>query len=122
MKKGGNANHPKKGSRIAVDPIRQIKDIKAISKMTSGNPRLTGLDESINILAHQKFHLSCQNLQSKYFLGIIWISQNKTPPLSMRNRVLEIKLMVTSIGLSVGNFLLLTFYHIHHHQIVTSRG
>ena len=31
MKKGGNANHPKKGSRIAVDPIRQIKDIKAIS-------------------------------------------------------------------------------------------
>ena len=39
MKRGGNANHPKKGSRIAVDPIRQIKDIKAISKMTSGNPR-----------------------------------------------------------------------------------
>ena len=39
MKKGGNANHPKKGSRIAVDPIRHIKDIKAISKMTSGNPR-----------------------------------------------------------------------------------
>ena len=39
MKKGRNANHPKKGSRIAVDPIRQIKDIKAISKVTSGNPR-----------------------------------------------------------------------------------
>jgi integrase len=39
MKQSGNANHPKKGSRIAVDPIRQIKDIKAISKMTSGNPR-----------------------------------------------------------------------------------
>ena len=39
MKQGGNSNHPKKGSRIAVDPIRQIKDIKAISKMTSGNPR-----------------------------------------------------------------------------------
>ncbi len=39
MRQGGNANHPKKGSRIAVDPIRQIKDIKAISKMTSSNPR-----------------------------------------------------------------------------------
>ena len=39
MKKGGNANHPKKGSRIAVEPIRQIKDIKAIAKMTSANPR-----------------------------------------------------------------------------------
>ena len=39
MRQGGNANHPKKGSRIAVDPIRQIKDIKAISKLTSDNPR-----------------------------------------------------------------------------------
>ena len=39
MEQGGNANHPKKGSRIAVDPIRKIKDIKAISKLTSGNPR-----------------------------------------------------------------------------------
>ena len=39
MKKGGNANHPKKGDRISVEPIRKIKDIKAISKLTSGNPR-----------------------------------------------------------------------------------
>jgi len=39
MKKGRNANHPKKGSRITVDPIRKIKDIKAISKLTSGNTR-----------------------------------------------------------------------------------
>jgi integrase len=39
MRRGGNANHPKKGSRIAVDPIRKIKDIRAISKLTSGNPR-----------------------------------------------------------------------------------
>jgi len=39
MGKGGNANHPKKGDRIKVDPIRQIKDIKAISKLTADNPR-----------------------------------------------------------------------------------
>ena len=39
MKKGGNANHPKKGDRISVEPIRKIKDIKAISKLISGNPR-----------------------------------------------------------------------------------
>ena len=39
MKKGGNANHPKKGDRIAVDPIRKIKDIKAIAKLNLGNPR-----------------------------------------------------------------------------------
>ena len=34
-----NVNHPKKGDRIAVDPIRKIKDIKAISKLTMDNPR-----------------------------------------------------------------------------------
>jgi integrase len=39
MNKGGNINHPKKGDRIKVDPIRKIKDIKAISKLTSDNPR-----------------------------------------------------------------------------------
>jgi integrase len=35
----GNQNHPKKGDRIAVDPIRKLKDIKAISKLTQDNPR-----------------------------------------------------------------------------------
>jgi O-acetyl-ADP-ribose deacetylase (regulator of RNase III) len=39
MKRGGNTNHPKKGDRIKVDPIRKIKDIKAISKITQDNPR-----------------------------------------------------------------------------------
>jgi hypothetical protein len=34
-----NQNHPEKGDRIAVDPIRKIKDIKAISKLTADNPR-----------------------------------------------------------------------------------
>jgi len=37
--KNGNQNHPKKGDRLAVDPIRKIKDIKAISKLTADNPR-----------------------------------------------------------------------------------
>jgi integrase len=37
--KNGNQNHPQKGSRIAVDPIRRLKDIKAISELTKSNPR-----------------------------------------------------------------------------------
>ena len=32
-------NHPKKGDRIAVDPIRRLEDIQAISKMLSDSPR-----------------------------------------------------------------------------------
>ena len=39
MNISGNPNHPKKGDRIAVDPIRKPKDIKAISKLTQDNPR-----------------------------------------------------------------------------------
>jgi len=39
MKLSGNGNHPKEGSRIVVDPIRRIEDIRAISKLTESNPR-----------------------------------------------------------------------------------
>ncbi len=39
MKKGENRNHPKKGSRIAVEPIRELKDIRAIKKLLADNPR-----------------------------------------------------------------------------------
>lgn len=34
-----NPNHPKAGSRIKVEPIRNIKDIKAIKKLLADNPR-----------------------------------------------------------------------------------
>ena len=34
-----NRNHPKKGDRIAVEPIRKLKDIKAIAKFLKNNPR-----------------------------------------------------------------------------------
>ena len=34
-----NHNHPRKGSRITVEPIRRIRDIKSITRMLSGNPR-----------------------------------------------------------------------------------
>ncbi len=39
MKPGQNFNRPKKGSNITVDPIRSIKDLQAISKLTRSNPR-----------------------------------------------------------------------------------
>ena len=39
MNKGENYNKPKRGSKIAVDPIRRMKDIQAISKLLSDNPR-----------------------------------------------------------------------------------
>ncbi len=39
MRKGQNHNHPKKGTEIKVEPIKEVKDIKAIKKMLSDNPR-----------------------------------------------------------------------------------
>jgi len=39
MEKGQNFNHPPKGSRIEVEPIRNEKDIKAIIQLLSGNSR-----------------------------------------------------------------------------------
>ena len=39
MKKGENRNHPAKGSSIVVEPVRNLKDIKAIKKMLVANPR-----------------------------------------------------------------------------------
>lgn len=35
----GNPNHPKKGSQIKVDPIKKLKDIKAIKKILAHKPR-----------------------------------------------------------------------------------
>ena len=34
-----NQNHPKKGSVIMVQPIRETKDIENIKKLLSGNTR-----------------------------------------------------------------------------------
>ena len=39
MNKGENYNKPRVGSKIAVDPIRRMKDIQSISKLLSDNPR-----------------------------------------------------------------------------------
>lgn len=35
----GNVNRPKKGSQISVEPIKQLKDIKAIKRLLSDKPR-----------------------------------------------------------------------------------
>jgi len=39
MKKGQNTNRPAKGSQIKVQPITELKDIKAIKKLLADKPR-----------------------------------------------------------------------------------
>jgi len=38
MKNNKNPSAPKKGQRIAVDPIRRVKDVKAIARVLSDSP------------------------------------------------------------------------------------
>ena len=49
-----NPNHPKKGSRITVEPIRNVKDIKKITRRISDNPRdhllfLMGINNGLRV-------------------------------------------------------------------------
>ena len=39
MKRGQNSNRPAPGSRIKVEPIRELKDIKAIKRLLADSPR-----------------------------------------------------------------------------------
>ena len=39
MRKHENYNHPAKASKIKVDPIRELKNIRAIKKLLADNPR-----------------------------------------------------------------------------------
>jgi len=39
MCKGQNCNHPKKGDMIRVQPITNIKNLKAIKKLLADKPR-----------------------------------------------------------------------------------
>jgi integrase len=79
--KNGNCNHPKKGARITVDPIRKIKDIKAISKLTSENPRdhllfLMGINNGLR--AGDLIKLKARDVQYLKVGDILTIKEGKT--------------------------------------------
>ena len=81
MQKGGNANHPKKGDRIKVDPIRHMKDIKAISKLTADNPRdhllfIMGINNGLR--AGDLVKLKVKDVQHLQFGDTLTIKESKT--------------------------------------------
>jgi integrase len=81
MKKGGNANHPKIGNRIKVDPIRKIKDIKAIAKLTQSNPRdhllfIIGINNGLR--AGDLVKLKVKDVQHLKAGDILTIKEGKT--------------------------------------------
>jgi integrase len=81
MKNGGNKNHPKEGDKIAVDPIRKLKDIKAIAKLTQNNPRdhllfVMGVNNGIRVVDLIK--LKVKDVRDKKAGDTVKITESKT--------------------------------------------
>jgi integrase len=79
--KGGNANHPQEGSKIKVDPIRDIKDIKAIRKMLNGNTMyqaLFTLGINTNLRASDLLRITAGQVRGARPLNEIEIREKKT--------------------------------------------
>ena len=76
-----STNHPQKGSRITVDPIRKIKDIKSISLLLSDKPRdyllfVMGINNGLRIGDLLKLKVS--QVQNVKVGDIIKIKESKT--------------------------------------------
>ena len=81
MKKGNNPNHPRKGDRITVDPIRKIKDIKSIFKLLSDNPRnhlLFAIGINNGLRAGDLLKLKVKDVRHLKAGDIITIKESKT--------------------------------------------
>ena len=76
-----NPNHPKKGSRITVDPIREIKAIKSISKLLGDNPRdllLFTLSINTGLRVGDLLKLKAKDVISLKIGGTLIIRESKT--------------------------------------------
>jgi integrase len=81
MKKGQNFNHPVKGSRTKVDPIKSKRDIKAIKKLLSNNPRdyaLFTIGINTNLRASDLLNLKAGQLYNLRPMDEIEVREKKT--------------------------------------------
>ncbi len=84
MRKSGNENHPKKGSKIKVEPIKKRKDIETIKKVLRDKPRdlaLFTIGINTNLRASDLLRLKVsqvKHLQSKKGENEIEIVEKKT--------------------------------------------
>ena len=67
-----NTNHPAAGSQIKVDPIKNLKDIKAIKKMLAASPRdyaLFVMGINTNLRASDLINLTVGRVRNSPALG-----------------------------------------------------
>ncbi|MBW6486012.1 MAG: tyrosine-type recombinase/integrase [Syntrophobacterales bacterium] len=81
MKKGENTNRPQKGSIIKVEPIRELKDIKAIKKMLAGNPLYSAIFTvgiNTNLRASDLLSITVGMVRGVKPMGEIELKEKKT--------------------------------------------
>ena len=81
MEKGQNSNRPKAGSQIKVDPIKEMKDIRAIKKMLADRPRdlcLFILGVNTNLRASDLLQITAGQVDGLQPGGEIEIREKKT--------------------------------------------
>jgi len=81
MTKGNNGNHPVKGSMIRVEPIKTLKDIKAIKSLLAKNPRdlaLFTLGINTNLRAVDLLKIKVGQIRNLKPLESIELKEQKT--------------------------------------------
>jgi integrase len=81
VKKGQNFNHPKKGTKTKVEPIRELKDIKNIKRMLADKPRdlaLFTIGINTNLRASDLLNLRVGQVRGLKPGGDIEIKETKT--------------------------------------------
>ena len=81
MKKSGNQNHPKKGSTIKVEPIKELKDIGTIKKLLADNPRdfaLFTIGINTNLRASDLLQIKASQVRNLKPNGSFEIKEKKT--------------------------------------------
>ncbi len=81
MQKSSNPNHPPKGSRIKVEPIRSTKDIATIRKLLQHKPRdlaLFTLGINTNLRASDLLNLRADQVRNLKPMDEIEIRERKT--------------------------------------------
>jgi len=81
MPKGTNVNHPKKGSVIKVEPLKNLKDIETIKRLLYNNPRnhaLFVLGINTNLRASDLCNLTAWMVRNLNPMDEIEIKEKKT--------------------------------------------
>ncbi|MCP3924389.1 MAG: tyrosine-type recombinase/integrase [Desulfobacterales bacterium] len=107
----GNKNHPKAGSQIKVEPIKNLKDIKAIKTLLKDSPRnstLFILGINTNLSPSELIHLKYTDVKDLGDNGIIKIEDEngKVKEVTLnRSCILSIKSLIEGNEYEEDDFL-----------------